>query len=396
MEFKNGPISVFRLMWLSLSVANQAFGSALFMFFLVFVFFVLMALLVYLSHFISPNLPIILQIVNGLISFFISLIIPLALIQIIASKAEKTGMTAFDSLTSSVIPAFYYIASALIVGIPCVAVLLAALFSKSAIIMVAVYAAIFFGGLPFMFVQQTLVLRQNGPIEALKYSWELGRTFYGRILLNFFGALGVVLIVVLGSFCVIKLVLPQLAQQVQALANVPQQMLPFMLMGLVSQASKPILICGGIILAALYFYVFLSANAFMTIMFLNLDYSMRGVKNRELDGIPDQHFVPVQPVVAPTPTPEIHQHLGVNKSSVQAEDNPETTSRHLNQVYNAQEHLDRAIDQEEDRMPTILFDDDMLRQLAENEKQMKERAERKSQDPEDDGQTSIKMSDKPL
>lgn len=399
MELKNGLVSVLRLISISLKAANQAFGSVIAAAIWTALFCGLLVGIVFLSHFISPILPVILQIPLSLAFAFISLLFPMAIIQILAAKLEKTGMTASEALTSSIVPSFYSIISSLILAIPAMVLVGAAAFSKSALAIVVVYLILAFAFIPFMFLQQSLVLRQQGPIEALKYSWEIGSTFYARILLMFASIFAGIIIFVLGVFCVVKAFKPEWMDFIYTTSQVPQQMLPFYLASYINMIPKPLLIAGVIIAVALYIFVFLTAEAFLTALFLNLDYCLCGGNNREADLpiLPEQTFIS-QPQTPHTPIedPLIHTHqVSVKQEAIQTESVDENTIRHLEQVYNPQEHLDRAIDQDEDRMPTILFDEDMMKQLAENEKQMRERQER-AQQQDDDTPDSIKMSDKTL
>lgn len=398
MELKNGLVSVLRLISISLKAANQAFGSVIAAAIWTALFCGLLIGIVFLSHFISPILPVILQIPLSLVFTFIGLLFPMAIIQILAAKLEKTGMTASEALTSSIVPSFYSIISSLILAIPTMVLLGAAALSKSALAIVAVYLIIAFAFIPFMFLQQSLVLRQQGPIDALKYSWEIGSTFYVRILLMFASIFAAVVVFVLGIFCVVKAVKPEWMDFIYTTSQIPQQMLPFYLASYINMIPKPLLIAGAIIAVALYMFIFLTAEAFLTALFLNLDYCLCGGNNREADMpvLTEQTFVAQQPTPTPVAQPLVHTHqVAVKQEAIQTESVDENTIRHLEQVYNPQEHLDRAIDQDEDRMPTILFDEDMMKQLAENEKQMRERQER-TQQQDDDTPDSIKMSDKTL
>ncbi len=393
MELKNGPVSVLRLISGSLQAANQAFGSVIVAIILVLLFCGLLTAIIFLSYFISPVLPVILQIPLSLAFTFIGLLFPLAIIQILAAKLEKTGMSASEALTSSIVPAFYSIISSLILSVPAMVVLFAACLSKSALVITLVYAAIFFAYIPFMFLQPALVLRQQGPISAIKYAWEVGSAFYTRILLIFASIAAGILILCLGVFCVVKAAKPEWFDFLLNLSRVPNEMLPFYLGSSFASVSKPLLIAGAVIAAALYVFVFLVAEAFLTALFLNLDYSLRIGDSREMDSI--EIPTAAQPVQQPVPATAAPKQVSVEQEAIHTESLDENTVRHLQQVYNPQEHLDRAIDQDEDRMPTILFDEDMMKQLAENEKQMRERKER-AQQQDDDTPDSIKMSDKTL
>ena len=65
---------------------------------------------------------------------------------------------------------------------------------------------------------------------------------------------------------------------------------------------------------------------------------------------------------------------------------------HLNQVYSPDNiKVQQYMHQEEDRMPTILFDDDMAQDIAKNQEMMSAKKEKNNQ-PEDNGPENIKLS----
>ena len=96
-----------------------------------------------------------------------------------------------------------------------------------------------------------------------------------------------------------------------------------------------------------------------------------------------------QPAVQPvSKKPEVQ----VTQSSIQTDDTEtETLSEHLNQVYTPKPE-DIVQYGDEDRMPTILFDDEMAKQLQENQAQFAKRKKEDNADGKKDGPDSIKMS----
>ncbi len=89
--------------------------------------------------------------------------------------------------------------------------------------------------------------------------------------------------------------------------------------------------------------------------------------------------------------PEEVQGLSIVKASVKTSTDSDSAQEHLDQVYQ-QKKEDLIQYEEEDRMPTILFDDDMARQIEENRQMwtVKKKEEEKPNE-DNDGQT-IKMS----
>ena len=97
------------------------------------------------------------------------------------------------------------------------------------------------------------------------------------------------------------------------------------------------------------------------------------------------------PGIGKTVTKEDVENVTVVKSSVKTVADDNEFKEHLNQVYQPKPE-DFVQYDEEDRMPTILFDDEMAKQIEEN-RQMWTKKENKTPQNEDgsDGE-SIKMS----
>ena len=120
----------------------------------------------------------------------------------------------------------------------------------------------------------------------------------------------------------------------------------------------------------------------------------RSSLNRELENAMANAPVVPEPI---QPSDAVMPDVMIKQASIRTDaDADPDTARHLDQVYSAQEHLPQSLEQEEDRMPTILFDEEMAKQLAENEERMRLSKEQAAKRKEDDQQQSIKISDKPL
>ena len=79
-------------------------------------------------------------------------------------------------------------------------------------------------------------------------------------------------------------------------------------------------------------------------------------------------------------------------TTVSPETNSMNVDEHLNQVYSPDNvKVQQYMHQEEDRMPTILFDDDMAKEMAKN-KEMFASKRTKTDTPEDNGPDNIKLS----
>lgn len=395
MELRKGPISLFSLIFGSLKIANQAFGSVVLLCLLVFLCNVLAAavsagviMLLGRQH---PML-MLLQIPLALLSALLGTVFTTASIQIIADRIEGTGFGAFECFKGAFLPSIYFIISSILLSIPVVFVLVGAAFSGSVWVVALVYIGLGFGMLPFMFTQHAITLRGEGPLSGLLYSWRLASAHYGKILLVLASLFGLGILLALAVGCALKAFAPQLLDN--------PAMWQFQLMMLLPRLS-PIYIVGGVILGMfLYLYFLITFLAIITGLFLNLEHldQFSDVPLPPLDAETSQpeasleqaHTSPVPPVLQPEDL-----DISVTQASINAQPD-DSTERHLQEVYSAADHLPQTLDQEEDRMPTILFDEDMARQLAENERKMQHQQAKQNKPQDLDEQASIKISDKPL
>ena len=385
MDIKNAPISFFSLIFHSLKVANQAFGSILSLFIIFVVLIALVIGAVVGSLFLwGPRYLFILYIPASIFLGFLNFVFMTAIIQILAAKIERRGFSAWEGLTGSIVPSFYFILSSIILGIPVYLLLFAAMLTHSTIVYVLCIVALFFVTLPFTFTLHAAALRDEGPISALRYSWELGSRNYLRILLTVLGLILLMLLFFLALGCAIKAFWPELLVQ-----------LPFYLaMPVLLFQSKITFFVALILFYLICLYFFSVIQCIWTGLFLNLDYMSRSSLNRELENAMANAPVVPEPI---QPSDAVMPDVMIKQASIRTDaDADPDTARHLDQVYSAQEHLPQSLEQEEDRMPTILFDEEMAKQLAENEERMRLSKEQAAKRKEDDQQQSIKISDKPL
>ena len=288
------------------------------------------------------------------------------------------------------------IISSIIMAIPCGIILIGAVLSNSIIITALVYVALALGMLPFMFTQHALVLRSAGPIEALQYSWRVASAHYIKILLTLISLFFLLMMIILACVCVVKMVFPQLLTnfamlQMQAMMAPNTLPLPYVL--------------GGVVLSMiLQLYILVMLNAVITSLFLQLDsiqFMPEDLTPLQADpqvALDTQMQAQSVPNTAATAIPQtiqpeaIFDEVSVTQASINTQPDDDTI-RHLDAVYTASEHAAQVLEQEEDRMPTILFDEDMARQLEENERKMKQQEAFKAKKEEEDGNQSIKMSD---
>ncbi len=388
MELRNGPVSTFTLFWYSLKVANQAFGTVLALC-LMMVLFVLLLVGIFFGISTLINSPLGLRAISlplPIINGFLQFVFMLAIIRILGARFEKAGISAYESFRDAVVPSIYFIISSIILGIIVTAVSFGISLLNSPTLSVIGLVAMGLAMLPFCFIQQVLVLRSEGPISALRYSWELGTRHYLRIIFTSVCLLLLFVLVILAVFCALKAFLPQ--QYALYLTPHGISLLFILLPALMMQLPTIYLVLIWLVLAMLMLYVFLFIQAIWTGLFLNLDYSERTSESRELNA----H---AEAAAKAEKAASVMPDVTIKQASVHTDADSDTT-RHLDQVYSAQEHLARALEQEEDRMPTILFDDDMAKQLAENEEKMRQSKEAAAQHKEDNEPKTIKISDKPL
>ncbi len=394
MELRNGPVSFFKLFFLSLKTVNQAFGSVFFLLICVgLLFALLIALSVGAAFLFGPHVVGLVKIPLSLISSFVQLAALLAIVALLGAKLEKQGLSPLQALRDACLPALYLIVDSILLSVAVGALLFVAYFLGSFSAVLITTLVLCFVLLPITFLQPVLVLRDEGPLSALCYCFELGKAHYLHILLNLI-ALGLVgLLVVLGGICALKAWAPEQFTLVSSLLATPQTaaMAPMLLSMQLMQLPKLTLLLVGVGATFVYLFLFMFWKAFVTALFLNLDYAHRGTQNRDLDGV----VVEEHPAHGHAPVHAVAPEVGVKQASIRTQ-NAEDLAHHLDKVYDAKEHLAQALEQEEDRMPTILFDEEMAKQLEQAQQEMQKQKEQSAKNKEDNGPQSIKMSDKPL
>ncbi len=393
MELKNGPVSFFKLLFLSFKTANQAFGAVFFLLICVCLFSALLvALPVGAAFLFGPRVAGLLKIPLSLILSFVQIAALLAVVALLGAKLEKQGVSPLQALRDGCLPALYWIVDSILLGAVVWGVLfLARSFGSMPVALVSVLG-LGLVLLPLAFLPSVLVLRDEGPISALRYCFELGFAHSLRILLNFIGLGLLGLLVCLAGVCLLKSLAPEQFTLISSLLANPKMaaMAPMLLSMHLMQLPKLtllfVIIGGGFVYLFLYMFV----QAFITALFLNLDYEHRLTPSRGLDDI-----APAEPPAAKmhAPVHAVTPEVGIQKASIRTQE-AEDFSQHLEEVYNPQEHLEQALAQEEDRMPTILFDEEMARQLEKAQQDMQK--QNSGENKQDNGPQSIKMSDKPL
>ena len=366
--------NLFSLLTGSFSVANRAGGSLLALLIVAIIGEVAVAALVFWLQW--PKF--VFSIFNNLYSMFLWVVF----IRIITAKAENSDESFTDSVAAAPLPTVYYLVYFIIVCVAAFAIGCVAAFSGPLAVIPAIVAVYFF--LRLMFAPMAIATRGQGPISALLYSWQLTR---GHLLY------------IIGALLVAGL-------------------LPFLFIGTVGYSlyvgiplyfadSFSILhlsLTWRIVLAAIvliFFFILLAVNVFGVLLFLKFDYDyMRDAFVPQAQPNPNNPptpvFGPQNNVLPPgmgqlVTDDDLGPQVQVLQSSIQTHADDPALTQHLDQVYQPQQQ-DFVQYTEEDRMPTILFDDDMAKQLEEQRHMWEQKQHQDKSQRDDNDMPSVKMS----
>lgn len=339
--------------------------------------------------------------------------------RLIANEALQERQSLPETFSSSVLPAIYQIAAGFLLAIPMVFVgIVAAILARVSPILTALFMLVLFFvvGVRLCYSFIGIAVGGKGPIDGIVHSWKMtaGKNFVDALLMIlmligsvalmyvFFGAIGY------GLFIYIPL----------HFANSFSLAHPSLIWILLA------FVLG--VIALFWYFVLL---AFPVLVFLNRNAVLFDARNM---GEKDTTFVPLPalalPDIHPNPNPEHLQQaqstlrtpvpddlskpaadnaaqaapaqeepasisgVEVSKSSINtSEEDTNKLSEHLDQVYKPKpEDVVQYVD--EDRMPTILFDDEMAKQLQANQAQSAPKSKDDNADKKDNGPDTIKMS----
>ncbi len=340
--------------------------------------------------------------------------------RVMANQATGETQPLAETFSSSVIPALYQIVAGILLAIPFMFLgIVAALLKSSALMAVLMIILFFTVGVRLCYSFIAIAVAGKGPIEGFTHSWKMtaGKNYadallmclmlVGTVLLMylFFGAIGY------GFFVMIPL-------HFAGNFSLAHPSLPWILVALVLG-----------VLAVFWYFVII---AFPVLVFINRHAVLFDARNIEKDttfvplpslelpGIqpnpehmqqtestvrspmlteedlhPTQPAATPQPAPAPKPQPQEMpslEGLEVSKASINtSEKETDTLSQHLDKVYTPK--ADDVVQYgDEDRMPTILFDDEMAKQLQENQAQYTPKPKDENPDKKDNGPDTIKMS----
>ena len=313
--------------------------------------------------------------------------------RILGAHAEESPLPLVEAFSSSVFPTIYQVICAFIITLPTMFVLgLVGLLHSSVLNLLIMIALALTLGVRLCYSFLSIALAGKGPIEALACSWNLTK---GK---NYMDALCMCLITV-GTVLLWELLYAAIAYG--AFVMIPLHF---------ADSFNLAHLSAGWWLAALMFAILAIFLGFIVITFPALVFLNRygaafspTLENHTTDiPLPDLDLTEV-----PTTSPkhaQMAQSTGetsaqkleewqVSQSSVNASDTEVSSlSEHLDKVYKPQQE-DVVQYADEDRMPTILFDDEMAKQLEENQAKFapRQKTEDKPED-KDEGPQSIKMS----
>ncbi len=322
-----------------------------------------------------------------LYNFVISAFLVVLLFRVLAAKADNFGESLSNSISASVFPTIYIIIFNILFSIfGAVMALLSGMVATTLKLpgLVAILLIILFIFIRVVFAFPAIAVKEQGPIKAILYSWELTR---GKNLIRTIALF--LLMEIIAAVCV------------GAVVRTLYVVIPLYFADSFNiTALTPEWYAVGIGCLLLFIGIYFWVTASMLLFFLNCDYgenrgSYTPDAQADLLSQQTQVFGADNNVLPANLGKPVHMAdvAGVNvvKSSVKTGHDAAGVQEHLSQVYQPQQN-DVVEYADEDRMPTILFDDDMAKQIEENRKLFEhKKKEEPKKDTGEDTQT-IKMS----
>ena len=365
------PHSFIALFFASFQLINRAFG-ALFGFALAAI--IGYGLIVALTFTPVP------QFVTALLLAFYSIFLTVVFFKLLAAKAEEDNLSLPDLSASSLLPTIYMIILFLLLGFIalCVGFVQRVIGTDPSLpvrIVMGVVSFIFYVGT--FFAPLVVAVREQNPIAALVYGFQLSKrhVFYVIATLILMALTPTVIMGAIGYGLYVTIPL-YFADSFNLL-----------------QPSAP-WIGVGVVLVLIALFIQLAMAAYYVLVFLNLDYRDNRLATPEL---PQAQITPQPGQVLPPgagPAAQTYQDMQVTKASVKSNATEDLLDQHLDQVYQPKKE-DMVQYTEEDRMPTILFDDDMAQQMELNRQkweQEKAKSHNRGNADHNEGDSPIKIS----
>ena len=377
------PQSLFTLWLSSFKIANRTLARLIL---LAIVLFVPLGALVALDIFLGikgSSKQLLLLTVGITLFYYLFLLLASQLIayRLVDADVSKSHESMSEHILNSLLPAVYFFVYALLVGIISVGVAFVANFTRSPIFVWLVNTVFFLTvTLRIKFAPMAIATREMGPIEAFVYSWRLTSG------INYLKVLGMFImnyVLPLVTICVVG------AIAYGAYIGIP---LYFADSFDITKISLIWFLLVGIVACLLSWFIGWCMFIFPFLVFFNLDACHTEEKwGDETEIIQDGRDVNVYATQnTPMEEPEM-EDLTIEQSAVKTEIHSDNLQEHLDQVYKPHK-ADIIQYAEEDRMPTILFDDEMAKQLEENRKMLMPNKNKSDDTSTDEGPSSIKIS----
>ena len=354
----------------------------------------------------------------GILYLFNNLVIAFMLtvcIRIISAQVKNENLPLFEIFSSSVVPTLFlivagilgFVAGGIVFAIVILlSSILASLLNSTVLYILLLGGFMLFVCVRFCYSSIAIAIEGKGPISGYVHSWKMTRGNCADTL------------AMLGIVCVMFL---PLTLFFMAIVYAGYILIPLYFANSFNLAHpSPLWMLVGGIISMIFFMFSLIILAFVVLVFINRNAMASGISFERdttfvpLPGftLPDVSDNPAHAQQAETtmpipkeeaqqalqtpqqteqPTPTVPE-LKVTQASIQTDDTEtEDLSEHLNQVYTPKPE-DIVQYGDEDRMPTILFDDEMAKQLQENQAQFAKRKKDDTQNDKKDGPDSIKMS----
>ena len=352
--------------------------------------------------------------------------------RLVANQALEEKQPLAETFSGSVLPAIYQIAAGIVLAIPMIMLgIIAAILARisPALVALLMIALFFTVGIRLCYGFIAIAVANKGPVEGLLHSWKMtgGKNYLDTLLMC---------LLVVGSILLMYLFFGAIGYGLFV-------MIPLHFAGSFSLAHPSLLwILVAVLLGIVAVFWYFVILAFPVLVFINRNAVLFDARNMEKDTtfvplpalelpdiqpnpehmqqaestirtpvLTDEDLHPKQPAAAPQPAPAPStqpapkpdpkpqpQNMGnlegleVSQSSINtSEEDTNTLSEHLNKVYTPKPE-DIVQYGDEGRMPTILFDDEMAKQLQENQAQFAPKPKEENADKKDEGPGSIKMS----
>ena len=360
------PQSVLTLLVESFKLVNRSVGTLLLL------GFISLLLSIGVGALAFVHVPVFMvKILSGLVSVGMTVVS----FQVVAALAENQPVSIPQKMAGAVFPSVYTVILNLFLGIAGVlAALLIGVISggmRSVTVLVILGLIGFFLFLRLFFAPMFIALREENPISALMASWQLTGDNFGKVVACW-------LVALLLPICFVG------ACGYGLYVGIPLYFADSF------NLASPSLVWILVFLLLLVLFVFISVSVWVywVLVFLNLSYG-------EDSSAEPAAILPKTQVVGEETQPleDVQQEGEISrifKMSVQSREGEGAIEQHLEQVY--QPRPEEVVEYtEEDRMPTILFDDEMAKQMEENRNKWEEE-KKKSRSKQDGDDGVIKMS----